>query len=345
MKTKSNTVGWALGTMLAMFFCFGLTAWAEDTAPTTTDGPVSTAGPAVQTATGDQTPAIAKAAGGGGINTIIIPVLGAEQPSPNWTKWARMAIEEAIRSGGVLTNRTITGPDQYKICEYRIDWTNLIYAKSSAFWAGVKNPLAPYNSEYGQTVWFLVYTWTTDGSETLSLSMIKAMFASTDGVLNGTIDFNPTSYTDLAVGIKANGDRIISGASSQKVKIVAVLGRSKLFNTADTQSGVDQVRDYIGTKVSQLGNYTLTCTVQVGGTSAQASVAIKGLPQQPTVALWGTDIGILNPQVGRSFVIQMSENLTGPWHILGTVSGDEKIPMHMPAAGTVSTMFFEAWVQ
>lgn len=282
---------------------------------------------------------------GAGIATIkITPVLLAAQPSSSWTNGADTLIADAL-ANSINTNIVIANPGDYAVCNNRINWYNLAFSESTPMWDGVLNPPAPWNNEYGHVVWALIDARANSGGDDLSLDSLQVVYASNDGnILSGTNSFETSDYTPRALAVKADGTRITSGTASQKGLRILLLVQSRLFNGGNTQSGLDEIKNWI----SDYSPYTLTYTAGIIGdeeaTRSSSSVTVGGqTPVAPRLSL--SRDGILSVILGetdRIYTIQTKSVLNDPWNYLGTISGTNSIGIFM---ATNVNQFFRAWVQ
>jgi hypothetical protein len=198
----------------------------------------------------------------------------------------------------------------YMVCENnQITWSNLIVSSS----AGCRV--------------VAVCVDVVSSSDDISLDMISVVSLSKDGnYLGRTNSFGDKAYTPIAIGIKSDGSVITSGLASQKVSRVIVIVFPRLFGGGDTQSGLDEVKNW----VTGFKNYTVKYTVSVGNESSQLITSIVGVP----VLAISRDgqLSIINAVPGFKYPIQGKMSFSrGNWYTVGVIEGSASIiPMDKP---------------
>lgn len=246
------------------------------------------------------------------VTAVLLPV----KLSPSWAAAASSTINDA--RNGTLHNTadytTITS----------IVWQNLVYSES-ATWAGT-------------IVWQVVDV--RSSADDLSLDMIRMTSQSNnDGnSLGDALEFGGNSYTAQAIAIKSDGTVINSGSASQKGNRVIVLTQMKLFNGGATQSGLDEVRNW----VNSFSEFKITYTATVGAYSGTAVLSTLVAPRL-TITPAGM-IGIQNLQSGRSYKIESRNSLSvgGSWSAVGIITDASPT---LSVSNTAPIGFYRAVVQ
>lgn len=274
----------------------------------------------------------------------VTPIHIAAQPSTSWTSGADQVVADAI-AGTLSTNTAVSDPGDYAVCNYRIYWWSLVYSTGTHMWEGVLNPPAPFDQEFGRNVWALVDVRSVSGEDDLSLSMLTVTTSSSDGnVLGSAVSFADKSYTPRAVAVRKDGSMITSGSSTQKGARILVLVKSPLFNVGGTQSGLDQVKNWVNANEV----YTLGYEAQVigdGATKSKASVSTAGSADVKPFGLSISPEGqlsIIGGEANRYYRVYSKTSLPGgTWKLAGVVNGADTIKVPMNGA----TMFFRAVAQ
>jgi hypothetical protein len=168
--------------------------------------------------------------------------------------------------------------------------------------------------------------------------------------LGGTVTFTGQSYTPRAICIQSDGTVVTSGSDSQKGKRVLVLVQTKLFNTGDTQSGLNQVQTW----VSFYDPYTLTYTAQVIGdntTQSSASVSTEAMTLPSSLDLSITNSGsgtamlsLYNAPTNFSYRIWSTTSLVpSSWQFAGIINSSNAIPVAIDSS--VAAKFWRASIQ
>ncbi len=320
---------WLLSMLVCMFGAvLGLTAAADKTLIGSVPLPPigesdSTAGPAVL---GDPSASNHKAGLNGGAYLLVIPVFLPLQNSPSWEAAANKVIADAI-AGNPMPSGSVNNPTNYAKCNYRIDWFNLMYSTNINTWDGQTNPPVPFDKEYGRVPWALNIKISISGNDDVSLDSFGVGAKSIDSgnLLGDSVNFIGLSYSLRAPGIKADGSTITSGPTSQKARMVMVLVRTRLFNGGDTQTGREQVRNW----VNSFTPYTLTYTAQdIGDDSTKSTASISTGTQsfvQPRLAIMGhaghAMLSAVNAETNATYVLLSRQSVaSGAWTPRGIVT-------------------------
>jgi hypothetical protein len=278
-----------------------------------------------------------------GITLHVIPVITAAPNSASFGTGGSEVIGDVLQ--GTLTNMTAEVPETYMLANGKIDWYNLVTSPGMHMWNGITNPVAPFDLEYGNPVMAVVEAVKDDGTDNISMDMIRLRFESNDnGVLNSEDGYAGTEYSLLAVAEKADGTLITSGPSNQKGKRVIFIVHSKLF-TASSQSDLDDDRNWVTKNSNTRGDYILSYTAWVDGddsTAVSAKVSTRGYSVPPPELEIASDgIRIKNGVSGQVYKVFSTMDLKTPMQFLGTVQGQN--PMALDK--TDATRFFIASIQ
>jgi hypothetical protein len=180
----------------------------------------------------------------------------------------------AAALAGTLNYNTgpITGPTQFTVSGYKVDWTNIVYSTTVSMWGGMLNP--PFPSFGGPLQTLLIEGWAPLGD--LSMDQLTISATSSDGnILAGTVGFVNTSYTSDAVCVRLDGTIITNGASSQQGKHILVLVQLPLFNGGGTQTGLDDVHNWWNLHQPYILGYTAGV---IGNSASQTSATVTSQP-------------------------------------------------------------------
>lgn len=195
--------------------------------------------------------------------------------------------------------------DDYNAVNVQVPWHAFVYSEQTPMFAGRLNPSAPFQNRRGHTLGWLVVLESKDGSDSVALSQIRFSFTSSDfeNSLGFTSQLDPKVYATFARGYKANGTVVDSGSGDVLVKRVAVFMWSRLYNGGDTQTGLNEVSNY----VNGMANFTLKLDVFLpNGQLASRTVEVNPIPS--LVSLGGNRF-----QVNGFGTLQSSYFPGGPW--------------------------------
>lgn len=278
----------------------------------------------------------------------ITPLLMPTKESASWQASADRVIADA-RAGTLAGQYNKNGPESYGQAFQKIDWWNLVYSTTTPMWGGQLDPVAPFQNEKGgPVIWNLVIATSTSGQNDLSLDMIRFTSRSNDGnVLGDTVTFDGMSYTPRAIAIRTDGSIIESGPTSQKGRQVYVLIFTKLFNGGNTATGLNEVKNWVGS------SYSIDYVAEVVGdqssrSTARVSVAgIGSLARYPKLSLARSDasvtIRLVDAEAGRSYRLMARPEVDrGPWTIVAIMDGTNDTFV-MPLTGR--SHFYRALLQ
>lgn len=254
----------------------------------------------------------------------VTPVLLPTAGSPNWATAVGSVLND-VRTTNVLRSAPVTAPTQYTIPAFqKLEWWMLAESTSAAMWRGELNPPPAFASEKGQRLWHIIRVRTTDASEGISLGAVTLTHSSTDGnVLGETISMASTSYSSLALGVKADGGLITSGSASQAAKEVLFLVMGKGFDGGGTQGGLDQIRTWVTGRP-----YAISMMASVGGRTSKSSSYLTP-PALPEVRLVHSRpsnlLALTGGKVGSTYVLQQAVGPQGPWTSSFTFEAGEEI--------------------
>ena len=239
----------------------------------------------------------------------VTPVLLPVKSSPNWAEAAQNVITDALNQNLSL-RLSVDQPTQYQQAFYHLGWSNVVMSLNNPMWQGRLSPTPQFTSEHGQVMWALIDVRSSSRLDDISLDQLIVTITSTDGLLNDTLGFaGGVTYTLQAPLILANGAQITSGSTSQKGNRFLILVCSKLFNTGDTQAGLNEVRDW----VTGQSNYSLNYLATYAGSTSQATVSAEGLNKpltpKPLLTIDNQSVSIVNPTSGRSYVLEGSSDM------------------------------------
>jgi hypothetical protein len=329
-RTLKTTVAAALMSIIML----SSTTYGQTTSPLTTGKSVGSAGPV--SAHGGQSLSLLSLKTLGinaynGANVTAIAVRMPSRNSPAWEASAKHLISDALSAGGInMTPHELSVLGDYSVCAGKISWYNTVYSETTPLWQDGLNPTGTWAGQYGESVQILLIATSRDGKNSIHLSQFFVTSASSDSsrLLSDKYSFNGTSYTDIAVGIPAEGgNKIATGVSSdtQCGKVAAIV-QMKLFNGGASASVLQQVRDYeVGS-----GNFTISYTVGVDGdTSSQVltSVSLNGPGQttSPKITLTrnsvanGGTLTLESANTGYSYGLQFSSDLN-TWGQIGIIN-------------------------
>ncbi len=259
----------------------------------------------------------------------ITTLVGPPKSADSWVAAADEVVHQWLHHG-VITNST--SPTGFRRLGPRIGWLDLVYSTSTSLHNGVLNPAAPYANERGEVVWLLVEAQSMNGND-LSLDMITVAATSTGGALNDSQSFVGMTHTPRAPLVLADGSVINSGSTAQLGNRVAVLVILKLFNGGATQSGLDQVRDYVTGSSPYVMNYTagISGHPEISVTRTLSTSATAVTPLAPMLVMGRGIIYIPNAGLGDSFNLYSRPLVdSGRWMFTGKIMG--KTPIVIPMA-------------
>jgi len=285
---------------------------------------------------GEPVRAIAKAAPAAVPNTANIeltPFVGTAFASPDWGAMADGLIKDMLGNGINRVPHALVLPTDYSVVkDGKVPWYSFMYSMSTPLWLDMLNPSYPFNEEMGTTVQQVVKATALSG-DSISLAMLNLLSASSDenGILSDGIVFkNGDFYTSRAVGIKADGTKITSGAADQMCHEIVFVAQMKLFNGGGTLPGQHDIYNYVSPR-----NMSVTYTARVLGdpnSETSATVSLTGTPpaQPPHLNIanngdGSVSIGVTDADQSHSYQIQASPSPLGPWGQMAVVSGGRTV--------------------
>jgi len=242
------------------------------------------------------------------VDISIIPSVGGPQHAASFGTYASNAVQ-ALRTTGTLPVGVVGNPTEARMIDHlRVE--DLMTTASTPFYGGVFSPSVPFNNERGSTIWWWVVINSKTGGNTVSLDMINAVADSSEPQhsLRKETSLASGAYSPIAIGIRADGSVINSGASSQKARLVLVGIGSKSYQVSDL-SGVQSVQNYV------MGNFSTTMTITAGASTTSKTLSLVA-PRPMLVAKLVAGVPtfeLVNNRNPDSFQVQLSDQLTGPW--------------------------------
>lgn len=272
----------------------------------------------------------------GGANVTALVVRMPSRFSPGWSISASNLIADAIADKINMVPHELTFIGDYSVCNGKFSWYNTMYSRDLPLWKDELNPVGTFAGQFGETPHILLRANSKDGGNSipLSRSFVSAASSDTSHLLTDTYYFNNTSYTDLAPGFTAEGNKIASGSSDTPVAKYFALAEMKLFNGAGSADGIRQIKDY----VLGNGNFTINYLVGItGDTSSQFTTSVSlngpGVITAPKIVLTPAAGGgsatlmLENGTIGSSYQLQFSSDLR-TWGQVGVIgnSGTVTVP-------------------
>jgi hypothetical protein len=242
------------------------------------------------------------------VDISIIPSVGGPQHAASFAAYAGNAVQ-ALRTTGTLPVGVVGSPTEARKIEF-LRAEDLMTTATAPFYGGVFGPAAPFNNERGSTVWWWVVVSSRTGGDTVSMDMISGLADSSDPQrsLRKETSLASGAYSPIAIGIRADGSVINSGASSQKARTIIVGIGSKSYLVSD-QASLQAVRIHV------VGNFSTTMTITAGASTASKTLNLVS-PRPMLVAKLVSGIPtfeLVDNGSRDSYPVQLSDTLTGPW--------------------------------
>ncbi len=230
---------------------------------------------------------------------ISLQVYAAEAPnaygSPSYAAWEANAINAV--ENGLASYGTPGTPSYFQEVTTVTDTGNIVTSFNS--WNGVANPGAPYGSEDGNRLTFIVAATDTTGPN-ISLDELQGVIKSSDpgNTFGFSFDWSsvPLDYSATQVGL-IGGTQVASGTpgTTGVNEIVAIALGNALANTSiaacsalgATQAAINCVQQ----QYDALLPFNISSTyslVSGGNTLASGSDSVAFVPEPGTLALFGS---------------------------------------------------------
>lgn len=242
-----------------------------------------------------------------GVNIEVVPVLlPAQNMAISWEARARFQED--------YLNKTLTNNAGYQlISNGKINWENTVYAEGT------------------NTAWPVVQQFTKveskDGSDSISLSMLRVSAISTGDALTSTYQVGEFGYSDIVFGIRKDGSRVTSGDPDQIVAKLIIVTQMSLFNGGATQAGLDQVEAY----VMGQENFSITYHVTMAGDTEAIGIARVSI-LVPRLEWTSIGVRLLDGGTNNQYDLLVSDVVTGgPWSKIATLHTGETLQVNRRA--------------
>lgn len=231
-----------------------------------------------------------------GANIKITPLMAVPSISPGFP--AMLAnlfgdIESGLPLEKLPLDAVPTSPSGYSVIDRRV-YGPAAFATAETgapMFAGQLNPAAPFDKERGYTAGWVLELSSTDGTDSVSLSMARFSFTSSDleNSLGYTSQLWEKFYSQYARGYKANGEVVAAGDGDILVKKVVLFAWSRLYNGGGTEAGLGEIFAY----VKSFDNFTLTFEVFLpNGQSAMRMIETNPQPGKLAITREGSRVKI-----------------------------------------------------
>ena len=237
---------------------------------------------------------------GSGVRIQVVPILAPFIGSGNWTPILEAEADILAGKPGLHTS--------YKLADKYVGWRNLIV------------------NSVGETPWLVVVQIVTvesvDGTNSINLSMLRFSADSQGGGLDDNFRITGSGYSASAFGIKADGSLVTSGSQDTMVARIGLATQMPLFAGNQTQAKINDIRAWVLGKTPEFHvNYRVTVEGHTG--VGMGSVTVE----RPSLAIGREYVTFTGDEADRPYDLYGAESLKGPWLLVTTVYGGDKVPI------------------
>ena len=148
-----------------------------------------------------------------GMTIDVIPSVGPESHGSGWNTYRANAVF-ALRNSLSAVGNPATDPGAYVALDEAITAPEMTYSWSVFHsWNGVANPLAPFNDEYGNRLYFGLRVLDGDGSQVKLRDLVYHLWSTDTGnstpFFGLTYNFGLSNYSASQVGVQVGSDGLL----------------------------------------------------------------------------------------------------------------------------------------